>query len=107
MMSTAPPGQRRSLRTQQKPKTPPTRRWPLPLQATQRIVTKQAMKVLTVKEKATINAMFTPCILMQHAVIPFAHHFEHYTNPMVHPVTGETISSYKKLMHDPATAEIW
>ncbi len=26
---------------------------------------------------------------------------------MVHLVTGETISSYKKLMHDPATAEIW
>ncbi len=26
---------------------------------------------------------------------------------MVHPVTGETISSYKKLMHDPATAETW
>ncbi len=26
---------------------------------------------------------------------------------MVHPVAGETISSYKKLMHDPATAETW
>ncbi len=26
---------------------------------------------------------------------------------MVHPTTGETISSYKFLMHDPATAEIW
>ena len=26
---------------------------------------------------------------------------------MVHPVTGETISSYKKLMNDPATAEVW
>jgi hypothetical protein len=26
---------------------------------------------------------------------------------MVHPVTGETISSYKKVMHNPATAEIW
>ena len=26
---------------------------------------------------------------------------------MVHPATGETISSNKKLMHDPATAEIW
>jgi hypothetical protein len=26
---------------------------------------------------------------------------------MVHPVTGCTISSYKKLMHDPATAEVW
>jgi hypothetical protein len=26
---------------------------------------------------------------------------------MVHPVMGETISSYKKLMNNPATAEIW
>jgi hypothetical protein len=26
---------------------------------------------------------------------------------MVHPSTGETISSYKKLMHDPAMSEIW
>jgi hypothetical protein len=27
--------------------------------------------------------------------------------PMIHPTTGETISSYKKLMNDPATMEIW
>jgi hypothetical protein len=26
--------------------------------------------------------------------------------PMVHPTTGETISSYKKLMHDLATSKI-
>jgi hypothetical protein len=26
---------------------------------------------------------------------------------MVHPITKETISSYKKLMNDPATAEMW
>jgi len=26
---------------------------------------------------------------------------------MVHPTTGETISSYKRLMHNPVTAEIW
>jgi hypothetical protein len=25
--------------------------------------------------------------------------------PMVHPIAGETISSYKWLMHDPPTAE--
>ncbi len=25
----------------------------------------------------------------------------------VHPTTGETISSYKQLMHDPATSEVW
>jgi hypothetical protein len=34
-------------------------------------------------------------------------HFEHYTNPMVHPVTGEIISSYKKMTNDPVTAEVW
>ncbi len=27
--------------------------------------------------------------------------------PMVHPTTGETISSYKCLMHDPDTSEVW
>ena len=32
---------------------------------------------------------------------------EHYANPMVHPVTGKTISSYRKLMNDPVTAETW
>ncbi len=27
--------------------------------------------------------------------------------PMVHPITGEAISSYKLLMRDPTTAETW
>jgi hypothetical protein len=26
---------------------------------------------------------------------------------MVHPITGKTISSYKKLMNNPATSETW
>jgi hypothetical protein len=26
---------------------------------------------------------------------------------MIHPTTDKTISSYKKLMHDPTTAETW
>jgi hypothetical protein len=65
------------------------------------------MNVRTIKEKATFNAMFTPRDLMQHIVLPFAHRFKHYANLMLHPVTGETISSYKKLMHNPATADIW
>jgi hypothetical protein len=26
---------------------------------------------------------------------------------MIHPTTGEIISSYKRLMHDPATAKVW
>jgi hypothetical protein len=34
-------------------------------------------------------------------------HPEHFACPMVHPVTGETISSYKNLMIDPAMTEMW
>ncbi len=34
-------------------------------------------------------------------------HFEQYANPLVYPVTRETISSYKKLVNDPATAKVW
>ena len=33
--------------------------------------------------------------------------FAHFASPMVHPTTGETISSYKRLMNDPETAEVW
>jgi hypothetical protein len=33
--------------------------------------------------------------------------FNQVAIPMVHPTTGETISSYKKLMYDPATSKIW
>jgi hypothetical protein len=33
--------------------------------------------------------------------------FEQVAMPMVHPTTGKTISSYKMLMHDPATSKIW
>ncbi len=42
---------------------------------------------------------------MKYAKLPS--NFEHYANPMVHLVTGKTISSYKKLMHNPATAKVW
>jgi hypothetical protein len=33
--------------------------------------------------------------------------FAHFALPMVHPTTGETISSYKRLMNDPETAKVW
>ncbi len=33
--------------------------------------------------------------------------FAHFALPMVHRATGETISSYKQLMNDPETAEVW
>jgi hypothetical protein len=32
---------------------------------------------------------------------------EHYSLSMVHPVTGKHITSYRKLMLDQATSEVW
>eukprot|EP00970_Alexandrium_tamarense_P017799 scaffold11398_cov137-Alexandrium_tamarense.AAC.1 len=32
---------------------------------------------------------------------------EHFAAPVIHPTSGETITDYRKLMKDPATAEIW
>ncbi len=86
---------------------PPTTVHPIPSRARQRIVTQQAINVLTIQEKMSMNTMCTPRVLMKYAVKQLAPNFKHYTNPMVHPITRETISSYKKLMHDPATAVIW
>jgi hypothetical protein len=73
----SPPSRWHLLWTEHKATTLPTTRRALPLQATQHIVTQQVINVLIIKEKATFNAMFTPPNLMQHAVLPFAHHFEH------------------------------
>jgi hypothetical protein len=66
-----------------------------------------AINVLTIQEKVSTNRAFTPTALMEFAVMHGPTKFEHYANPVVHPVTGETISSYKKLMNDPAMAEVW
>ena len=32
---------------------------------------------------------------------------EHFCAPVVHPITGETITQYRKLMKDPVTKEVW
>jgi hypothetical protein len=60
-----------------------------------RTFAQQAMNVLTTRELATADTTKQGTC------------FEHYASPMVHPITGETISSYKKLMNNPATAEVW
>jgi hypothetical protein len=88
--------------------TPPTATvHPIPSVARQSIVTQQALNVMTIQEKVANNAAFTPHSLQPIGVTHRPMKFEHYANPMVHPIMGETISSYKKLMHDPATAEVW
>jgi hypothetical protein len=85
--------------------------WPAssspPPGATSRIVTQQAINVMTLKERVTDHGTFTPRALKRVGKTTGPVKFEHYASPMEHPVTGETISSYKKLMNDPTTAEVW
>ncbi len=80
---------------------------PIPSGVQQRIVTQRTINLLTSNKQDACNLAFTPTSLLQLVVERDPPHFEHFACPMVHPVTGETISSYKKLMHDLATAETW
>jgi hypothetical protein len=50
---------------------------------------------------------FTPKKLVPIAYKDSVQNFAHFVLPMVHPITGETISSYKQLMNDPETAKVW
>jgi hypothetical protein len=86
---------------------PPLTRISLPSCTHQCLVTQQAINVMTICKMATVGTIFTHPALISHAKTYHAPHFKHYASPMVHPVTGKTISSYKRLMKDPVTAEIW
>ena len=75
--------------------------------ARSRIISQQALNALTLKEALSPNAAFSPSKLTMPAFVDTIPNYAHYASPMVHPTTGESITSYKRLMHDPATAEIW
>jgi hypothetical protein len=77
----------------------------LPSGAHHCIVLQQAINVLTLQEHASYSTVHTPCTLMKHAEMPI--HFEHFVSPIEHPVKGQTISSNKKGMNNPTTAEVW
>jgi hypothetical protein len=64
-----------------------------------------AINFLTLQEQAAFSKLHTLRALTKYAKFPT--NFDHYANPIVHPVTGKTVSSYKKLMHEPATAKVW
>jgi hypothetical protein len=67
-------------------------------------VSQEGINHLTNGVWAKVQVIYTPDKLKpKHQGL----NLEQVAMPMVHPTTGETISSYKKLMHDPATSEIW
>ena len=70
-------------------------------------MTQQAINVLTIQEEVSLDMMYTLQAMMNECAQVLPTMFEHFASPMLHPVMGETISSYKKLMNNPAMAEIW
>jgi hypothetical protein len=77
------------------------------LRARSLIVTCHAINALMANELGSCHDIFTPHCLSITPTVTSPVRPEHFACPMVHPVTGETISSYKKLMNDPAMAETW
>ncbi len=71
------------------------------------IISQEAINFLTECVWANSPDIYMPTKLRPDTGTTASFDFQHITMPMVHPTTGETISSYKCLMHDPATAEIW
>ena len=62
---------------------------------------------MTMQEALTPLADFTPQKMVPTEYEDNVPNHAHFVSPMVHPTTGETISSYKRLMNDPETAEVW
>jgi hypothetical protein len=56
-------------------------------------------------EQTSDMTHYTPSKLHDYRLHP--QDFKHFAMPMIHPVTGKIISSYKNLMNNPATAEVW
>jgi hypothetical protein len=79
----------------------------IPRGARQRLVTQQAINALTMQKEVSLDTMHTLRAMMNEQAKVLPTMFEHFASLMVHPITGEPISSYKKLMNNPAMAEIW
>ena len=65
------------------------------------------LNAMTMREALTPPSAFTPQTFVPIAYKNNAPNFAHFASLMIHPTTGETISSYKRLMNDPKTAEMW
>jgi hypothetical protein len=85
---------------------PKVRFVPIAGQLQNHVISQQAMNFLTNEVWNNSPQHFTPTNLRPKEEATAAN-LEHLSMPMIHPTMGETISSYKKLMHDPATMDIW
>ena len=106
-----PIGPRRSPRNV--PRTGPTTPHTVPLipikggGRTRSYIRKEAINFLTDCVKRGFPDLCTPAPIPPESDTTSNFDFRQVATPMVHPTTGETISSYKRLKDNPATAEIW
>ena len=72
---------------------------------TPHLIPQEALNAFIFNSIATdINRNYLPNRQSQPSNMP---HLEHFANPVVHPITGETIDKYERLANDPVTSEIW
>ncbi len=74
---------------------------PIQSKAWIQIVMQHTINLLMYTERDLCNHAFNPIPLLQSAIESDLMHFEHFACTKVHPVTGKTISSYKKLCTRP------
>ncbi len=70
------------------------------------IISQQALNFLTDEVWNNSASSYMPKNLRPKDNVTAAN-LEHLAIPMIHPTMGKTVMSYKKLMNDPATMEIW
>ena len=77
---------------------------PLPNFQNVRFISQEAVNFLVANDPVVTPQAFVPLHLRQNYT---ARDIALYGFAMVHPVTGEHITSYRKLMNDPVTSEVW
>jgi hypothetical protein len=77
------------------------------VQSIARLVSQQALNAMTINEALHAPDTFTPLSISCKSYKNMVPNYAHFALPMVHPTIGETITSYKRLMHNPETAEVW
>jgi hypothetical protein len=70
-----------------------------------RFISQEAVNSLITNDLSNSSPAFTP--LKLHPQYTPTPNLEHYAHAMEHPITGKHITSYQKLMQDPATLDVW
>jgi hypothetical protein len=71
------------------------------------LISQTALNTFVTKEALYKHQAFIPARFTAPVCVDGVPNYAQFASPMVHPVTGETISSYKQLMPHPAMAEVW